>query len=234
MKTIFFSLIFLILTISFGYAQGDFSYQATYRENILLDQEVVSGGYYVDPAKNIEGHPYFDLRNFEKGNIQINGMLYTEVPLLYDIWQDEVLTFQPIHSKKILIRADKVEQFILEHTPKRIFIRLDENPGYTFHRNGYYELLAGEELQLLTKHYKQTKANRDNLSYTDVFYEKSDFFLKKGNEIQLIRKRKQARDFLGLDNKALRDIFKGKNLRFKADKKAYLSVLVEYINQKSQ
>lgn len=232
MKTAFFIASCLTSFISFGWAQGDFSYQPAYRENIILDQDIVTGGYYVDPSKNIEGHPYFESRNFENGEIEINGLVYREVPLLYDIWNDEILTFQPVHKKKILVRADKVQGFAIgEDQPKR-FIRIPENPGYNFHKNGIYELVKKGEVSLLAKHYKQTKDKRDVSKFSDVFYEKRDYFLKKDTELQLIRTKKQAREFLNLDKKAFREVFKGQRISFRSERERYLSKLVDHYNGK--
>lgn len=234
MRTLFFYIYFHVTLISFGFAQGEFSYQHAYRENILLDQEIVTGGYYVDPAKNIEGHPYFRDRNFENGKIKINDLLYEEVPLLYDIWKDEILTFQPIYKKKILVRADKVQEFIIGEKDAKKFVRIAENPRYSFHRNGLYELISEGKVSLLAKHYKQTKDTRDVSKFSDVFYEKTDYFLKKGDELQLIRKKKQAREFLDMDKKAFKDVFKSQRISFKDQREAYLLKLVSGYNSREE
>lgn len=230
MKTLFFFTYCFVSLISFGWAQGDFSYQHGYRENILLDQDIVSGGYYVDPSKNIEGHPYFESRNFENGEIKINGLIYKEVPLLYDIWNDEILTFQPVHKKKILVRADKVQEFAIGEKDPKKFIRIADNPGYSHHKNGIYELIVEGKVNLLAKHYKQTKDKRDVSKFSDVFYEKTDYFLKKGADIQLIRKKKQAREFLEMEKKPFKDVFKGQRISFKSERGDYLEKLVEHHN----
>ncbi|MBW3467142.1 hypothetical protein [Arthrospiribacter ruber] len=229
MKSLFFYFLAFLIYAPSVYSQGDFAYQQPYRENILLDQEIVSGGYYVDPSKNIEGHPYFEYRSFELGQITINGLQYKDVPLLYDIWNDELLTFQPVYKKKILIRADKIDEFQLAN--KRHFIRVDENPGYIHHRNGIYELLEEGKINLLAKHFKRTKDKRDVSKFSDVFYEKTDYFLRKGDDIEVIRRKKQAREFLDMDKKDFRHAIRGERLSFKSQREDFLKRLVQYINQ---
>jgi len=201
-----------------------------YRENIPLDQEIISGGYFVDPPKTYEGHPYFFTKNFESSQITVNGLTYKEVPLLYNIWKDEVLTFQPVHKQKILIRADKVDQFILELEKPVSFIRVQENPKYSHHGNGIYELYVEGKANVLIKHRKQTKSKREVGIYSHEFYEIEDYFIQKPGGILQVTAKKQAVDFLGLDKKEVRRLSRGTKLHFRSDKAGYLAFLVSLYN----
>ncbi|WP_304518096.1 hypothetical protein [Cecembia rubra] len=226
-------LVFLVL-FSFAveaYAQGGSGLEVKYRDNITLDQEVVSGGYFVDPPKEFEGHPYFFTKNFEQSDITINGLTYRQVPILYNIWKDQVLTFQPIHKQKILIRHDKIDAFTLHLDFPVSFIRLDENPTYSHHGSGIYEYVGEGPSRLLIKHRKQTKPKREFSIYSEVFYETQDYFLQKNGEITKISGRKQAIDFLSMDPKEVRKSTRDSNLIYRIDRRGYLSFLVSLYNQ---
>lgn len=205
--------------------------EITYRKNITLDQEVISGGYFVDPPKEYEGHPYFITRNFESSEITINGLNYKGVPLLYNIWEDQVLTFHPIHKQKILIRSDKINAFTLQLDTSVSFVRLEDNPSYSHHGSGIYESLGDGPARLLIKHRKLTRSKREVSIFSKEFYEEQDYFLKKNGEILKVANRKQAIDFLALEKKAVKRLSRASNLYFRTDKKDYLSLLVELYNQ---
>lgn len=213
------------------FAQAGADMETNYRNNITLDQEVISGGYFVDPPKEYEGHPYFITRNFESSEITINGLNYKEVPLLYNIWEDQVLTFHPIHKQKILIKSDKINSFTLQLGTTVSFVRVENNPSYNHHGSGIYESLGEGPVRLLIKHRKLTRSKREVSVFSKEFYEEQDYFLKKNGEILKVANRKQAIDFLALDKKAVKRLSRTSNLYFRTDKKDYLFLLVSLYNQ---
>lgn len=227
MKTIFFILCLQLCPILFSYSQ---QLEQGYRNLIPLDQEIVSGGYFVDPPKEYEGHPYFESKNFEMGKITINNLTYADVPLLYNIWKDEILTFQPIHNKKILIRADKIETFTLQLPSPKTFVRIADNPDYTHHGNGIYEQAFAGKAKVLIKHRKLTKPKREVSIYSAEFYEKADYFLEKEGEIIQVSNKKQAFQFLGLEKKTIKPLLRSNRLNFKSDKKEFLIFLAKTFN----
>lgn len=226
-------LFFLNFSTSINVAIGQVSasLEINYRNNITFDQEVVSGGYFVDPPKEFEGHPYLITKNFELSEITINGLTYNEIPILYNIWKDQVLTFQPIHKQKILIRSDKIDSFTLHFKTPLSFVRLKDNPSYSHHGNGIYEYVGEGPSRVLIKHRKLTKPKRELSIYSEVFYETQDHFIQKNGEILKISTKKQAIDFLGLEKKEIRKLSQASNLDFRTDKKSFLSFLVSKFNQ---
>lgn len=230
MKFYFFLIIGSVCIVSNLQAQSSKELAEAYQNNIPLHQEIVSGGYYVDPPQNIEGFPYFQSKNFEYGTLTVNGLTYENVPLLYNIFSDEVVTFHPIHKQKTLIKTDKIDGFVL---PKNIrFIRIQENPEYSHHSKGFYELVQeGTKGNLLCKHFKTTKAKREMSQYSSVFLDKSDFLIQKESQILQVKSKGQAIAFLSLDKKQINRSTKEKNLNFRNDRRAYLSFLVESYNQ---
>lgn len=230
MKPYFFSLIISVCVVSNLQAQSSQELEDAYKANIPLHQEIVSGGYYVDPPQNIEGFPYFKSKNFEYSSLTINGLTYENVPLLYNIFSDEVVTFHPVHKQKTLIKTDKIDGFVL---PDKItFIRINENPEYSHHGKGFYELVEkGEQANLLCKHFKTTKAKREMTQYSSVFVDKSDFLIQKGDQIEEIKSKGQAITFLGLDKKLVNRGAKEKSLNYRNDRRRYLSFLVESFNE---
>jgi len=230
MKSYFFFLALCVFTVSKLQAQTSKELEDAYTSNIPLHQEIVSGGHYVDPPQNIEGYPYFKSKNFEYGSLTINGLTYENVPLLYNIFSDEVVTFHPLHNQKTLIKTDKIEGFVLPENIK--FIRIQENTEYSHHRKGFYELVEeGGKANLLCKHFKTTKAKREISKYSDYFDEKSDFLIQKSDIIHIVKNRAKSIQFLGLDKKQINRSAKEKALNYRNNRREYLSFLVEFYNQ---
>lgn len=234
MKSIFF-LLFIYLICSHTSAQSLPAALATSYKNIIpLHQEIISGGYYGEPPREIEGHPYFEFKSFENGKITINGISYEDVPLTYNIYTDDVLTFQPIHNQKILIRHDKINDFDLMSSQIYRFVRIDANPGYLYHRNGIYQVIQNGSAQLLAKHYKLTKPKREIGRYVGEYYDNKDLFIYNSGKIFLIKKKKHAFEALGLDKKELKSTLADQGIRYHDSPEKFIIFLVQTYNANQQ
>lgn len=226
---------FVILILFYGktafsqVVNDELSFLSDYKEEIPFFQELITGGQYVEASKQIEGHSFYASRQFGNGILTVTGITYPGVPLVYDIYQDLVITFHPIYNQKILINANKIDAFQLANGEK--FQRVSTNKGYNYHRNGFYQLRVSGSSTLWIKRYKTTKAKKDLSKYSDEFVEKRDFFLERGNDFIQVNKSKQAIEFLGLNKKEIKKEMKQRKIRFKQSPEAYLSVVTEMANE---
>ncbi len=234
MKTLVFFLFAILMVFGFASAQMHPLIQAQYTENIPFHQEVVSGGYYVDPPNNIEGHPYLHDKKFEIGNITINGLFYEQVPILYDVYKDLVITFHPLHRQKTIIQAEKINSFSILEPQEIKFVKIDDSFDYSNHSNGFYELVIDGNAQLFCKHFKTVNSKKETGKYSRIFIEESDFLLKKGKEFHLVKRKKDVYEFFGLEKKALQKELKRRGIYFKRSPRAYLSLVTEFYNNQEK
>ena len=94
---------FLSNGISAQIAGENLPYIPAYREQIPYFQELITGGQYAEPSSLIKGDPFYYSRQFERGTLQINTITYPDVPLVYDCYRDQLVTFHPIFNQKILL-----------------------------------------------------------------------------------------------------------------------------------
>ena len=192
MKTLFLPILGSLILQVTAMAQDQSGLKRTYLSNIPFHQETISGGYYVDPSPRIEGNPYFRTKSFEMGTITINGLTYESVPLLYNIQKDQIITFHPVHSQKILLNSEKINAFTFSSPDNSIFVQIENNDSYPQHNNGFYELVKDGQAQLLCKHYKTKSTKKEVGKYSGYFIENTDYLLKKNDEVIVIKKRKQV------------------------------------------
>ncbi len=220
---------FFVISAKAQIVGGDVTYLASYKEELPYFQELITGGQYVEAPKTIEGHPFYFSRQFGEGNLKINGITYPGVPLMYDVYKDQVITFHPIYNQRILINPDKIDEFSLSNGER--FRYLEGNESYSNNSNGLYQVLNEGENLVLVKRFKSTKSNRDISIYTDEFVEKRDFFLWKSGVFTQINKSGQAFEFLGLEKKVAKKHLKERKIRFQDTPEKYLITLVEFANQ---
>lgn len=226
MKKIKFFILFFVLSASVQaqVAVDSLKYLASYKEEIPYFQELITGGQYAEAPKMIEGHPFYYSRQFENGSLQINGITYPQVPLLYDSYRDQVLTFHPIYNQKILINPEKVDQFRLANGDRFRFF--EGNQGYLYHLNGLYKVLNDGEVLALVKEYKTTKDKNDISKYTDVFVDKTEYFIWKEGTFFKVNKANQIPDILDVSKKEFKKGMKNKGVRFKSAPEEYLSIAI--------
>lgn len=226
MKEIKFFILFLVFASSAKaqVASDSLKYLASYKQEIPYFQELITGGQYAEAPKTIEGHPFYFSRQFENGSLQINGITYPQVPLMYDSYRDQVLTFHPIYNQKILINPEKVDQFRLANGDRFQFF--EGNSGFLYHLNGLYKVLNDGDVLGLVKEFKTTKDKNDISKYTDVFVEKTEFFIWKKGEFFKIGKAKQIPVVLNVDKKQLKRTMKKQGVRFKSEPEKYLSLAI--------
>ncbi len=211
-------------------AGDDLPFLSSYQQELPYFQELITGGQYAEPSSLIKGDPYFATRQFEKGSLRINGITYPQVPLVYDSFQDQLVTFHPIFNQKILIKPEKIDGFTL--SGGQLFRFFPGNDSFLHRGNGIYQVLGQGDAYALAKHYKTTKEVRELSRYDAEFVEKVAYFIWRDRKFSSIKNAGQAFASLGLDSKSLKRELKAKGLHFKRTPEAYLQFLVSYPKSK--
>lgn len=204
----------------------DLPFLSTYQQELPYFQELITGGQYAAPSPRIKGVPYFSTRQFEGGTLRINGITYPQVPLIYDTYSDQVITFHPIFNQKILIKPEKIDGFTLSEGQSFRFF--EGNESFLHRGNGIYQVLGQGNAIALAKHYKTTKDSREQARYDSEYVEKITYFIWEEGRFFSVKNAAQAIASLGLDAKVLKRESKAKGLQFKKSPEAYLQFLVTY------
>ncbi len=204
----------------------DLPFLSTYQKELPYFQELITGGQYEAPSPRIKGVPYFTSRQFEEGTLRINGITYPQVPLIYDTYRDQLVTFHPIFNQKILIKPEKIDGFTLSEG--QLFRFFEGNESFLHRGNGIYQVLGQGNAIALAKRYKTTKDSREQARYDSEYVEKTAYFIWEKGRFFSIKNASQAIASLGLDAKVFKRESKAKGLQFKKSPEAYLLFLVTY------
>lgn len=230
-------ILFFLFTTAFfvksGFAQvagENLAYLSEYKEALPYFQELITGGQYAEASKLIQGDPFFASRQFENGTLSINGIVYPQVPLLYDSYRDQLVTFHPIFNQKILIKPEKIDGFLLSNGSRFRFF--PGNSSYFRDNNGIYQILGEGSFTALAKRYKTTKSTREMSRFDEVYVEKSDYFLWNTGVFYPISQGKQAIEILGFEPKEIKKQLRSRSLNFKQNPEGYLRFLVDQSSKK--
>ncbi len=184
-----------------------------YARSIQSQSRLYNGSEYIIYQPNDEEHPYFTVDDWSYGSIVYENELYENVPLLYDISIDKVIT-ESNGGNPIKLSSEKIQRFsLLDHT--FIKVKSDSTNKIT---EGFYDQFYDGTTKVCAKH---TKAYQESLEQGQViprFDESVQYYLvkngifytvkTKGSVLQVFRDRKQD----------VKDFIKKNRIRFKTNR----------------
>jgi len=173
-----------------------------------------------------EGSPYFLTDSFSLGTIAYSGLIYQQVPLLYDMVRDEVVLRNPAGFSIALIK-EKIDSFSFSgHS----FIKFKKSVEADINAEEFYEQLYSGSIKLLAKKRKSiqeilgTSVTRKINSRTQYFIVRDGQFLSVKNKSSLLSVLKNKRN-------ELQQFIKNNNLRFKENVESDMAQVVAYYDQ---
>jgi len=211
----------------------------TLRENALnaigvyygtLGEEspLYNGSEYIEYAYTLqEGHPFFQYADFVNGNIILDGMIFRNVPMLYDIVKDQliILDFQKVY--KINLPADRIQQFsLLGH----LFVRLTRDASGDI-RTGFYDQLYSGKIALFARREKRVMEKYSNIQISKVVISGNSYYIKKDGVYYTIKNKSSLLSVLKNKKKDVQQYWKSNHVKFKKEPEKAMILAVKYYDQ---
>ena len=199
-----------------------------YHAYLTPEAGLYRGAQYVKYTDKLrEGHPYFDENRMHKGTIAYNGILYEDIPLIYDLVKELLIINDPSNTHLISLINAQVDHFTIE---QHLFIRLSDSLNPSSPGNGFYEQLYNGRIRLLKKE-KKTIHKEESIGEgilltinRTVFY-----YLKIGETYYEIGNRKSLLHALKDRNKEVKKFIRENDLNVQKDtENALLKVVTWY------
>jgi hypothetical protein len=179
------------------------------------EARLLSGTEYVNYSRpNSTGHQFFQSSIAQPGSINFDGQLFTDVPLLYDLRRDKVLTPLPGRETNLQLLAEKATSFTLGGHQ---FVRLVAADTTAAMPTGFYDLLLASEKQgvlLLARRTKRETQEPVAGHLAFGYEEKSRLFLQKGTVFTEVTTLKQILQALPERKADLQKFARSNHLRF--------------------
>ena len=186
-------------------------------KSINEESRLYNGHEYLpyDPQiKNSALFPY-DVKTWAPGYINYDDVVYENVPMMYDVNKDVVVVLLYNKFSMFSLLSDRVRDFnYLNHR----FIRLgadqisDNQAGLT---TGFYEQLYTGKIVILAKRMKNIQTTLSASTGPETyFYEKNDYYLKKGNAYYKINGKGSMLKILKEKKSELQKYIKQNNIDF--------------------
>jgi len=150
----------------------------TYHKAMNKDLNILNGRGYKDYTPTKDEHPYFLTDDWVIGTIIYESDYYAEVPLLFDISSEKVITENLVNGAKMELVYNKIDQFEIS---QHVFVKLHNDPSFTSEMTeGFYELLFDGQLKLYAQRKKSFQQRITGNTMRSEFDEKNKYFLFNG------------------------------------------------------
>lgn len=203
-----------------------------YNKAIGRQSRLYSGFAYKMVAINSPGNAYFkDSTHVTNGNVTYGGILYRNIPLLYDIYKDLLVSRTENGLFLYSLINEQVDNFdLLDHH----FINLRTADTENVVAAGYYdELYANNQIQLLVKRKKNFQEDfhgprEGKISFNALISDK--YYLKKDNLYYKVGSSSSFINVLSDKKSELKRYLKDNNIKYKTDPERAMILLAKYYN----
>lgn len=148
--------------------------------------DINSGIKYVKKFKTINGNHQFFIEKYYSGTIKYKNQVYYNIPLKYDVFEDELIIKNSNKNQSIILFKKFVEYFMINN---KTFINLGK-------RGFNQKLFSKKKYILLKKNTKKSLKKIDkDFSYTKFYSNDSFFILKNKKYISINSKREWIKIF---------------------------------------
>ncbi len=190
-----------------------------YHEYLTPEAGLYRGGEYARYAFTFkEGHPFFEQDHMRRGAVLYKGILYNDVPLIYDLVQESLVTNDVYNTYLIALINEELDSFTIENN---IFIHLRDSRDPTQPRAGFYQQLYKGHTCLMKKERKTIREEISNTVERYIDYSVS-YYLKKEDTWYPVNNRKSLFHALRDNGPELKKFMRKNKLRLREDKENVL------------
>ncbi|MDQ8006076.1 MAG: hypothetical protein REI64_14840 [Pedobacter sp.] len=192
-----------------------------------------NGPSYIGFGGKLIGNPYLgDKIEFVKGEVDYDGFHFSDVPLMYDMAQEILVSILPKGYAEFSLITSRVASFKLQNK-KFVNLKLRNDSGEPVNL-GFYEQTYSGTIQVLVKQKKQVKEIIDTYGARKEFPLKTEYFvLTKEGQLHKISRESSFTKLFPSNKSELRKYAKQNNLNFKKDPVSTLNNLSKFYDSLS-
>lgn len=198
--------------------------------NIAVKQQskLFNGPFYEFYSPQITGSAYFkDSQEFTKGSVVYDGFLYENVPLLYDLYRDVLVSVFYEGNFKFNLISEKVSQFKIDDH-KFVYLNKDLDATKSIKKTGFYDLLYDGKIKVYSKRAKLMQEANDTRYVRRFFVSKNNYFVERDKIMIPFGKLGTFLSLFKNEKAEMRKFLKKNELKFKDDPERTIVLLAGY------
>ena len=240
MKKIFSFLFFLSFTLlrlssdAFGQdSVGDSEEQnnaiSFYRNTVGENSSLYKGRLYVGLNYLIKGHQFLDTDEWQSGSLFYQGNLYKDVPMLYDIFRDELVILHTNGFLKIQLLKSELDKFnVLNST----FVNIQDSSSLnTLPSPGIYGMIYEGDIAVFVKRRKLIKETIQEMQVIREFEQTNQYYIYKDSNYHEVKRKGSVLRVLKEHKKEIRRRLREEGIKFRRNKELAIVKMVSFYEQ---
>ena len=146
-----------------------------YNRTVAQNSSLFNGTEYIGYVARPAGHPFFETQKMELANVYYDGVLFRNIPILYDLVNDQLIIDNYTKTQRIILNSEKVTFFeIGDH----FFIRPQTDSSTGNAPGGFYERLYNGKTKVLVKRKKQINTITTSEGIKESYDQYNSYFIK--------------------------------------------------------
>ncbi|MES2651099.1 MAG: hypothetical protein V4663_05135 [Bacteroidota bacterium] len=197
-------------------------FNSSIKQRSLLFNGPLFQGY----APNVEGSANFqDLMTFSNGSIVYQGFRFDGIPLIYDIYQDKIISLID-GSLKYSFQNDWISEFNLNgHHFKHIQVTDTVNSVI---KPGFYDLIYDGKSRIFVKRTKIMEFLLNGKYITYYFTPKTYYYIERGGKFKVIKGKKSFLNYFKDRKPELNKHLKQNKIKFNRKPEEAMILLVSF------
>jgi hypothetical protein len=196
-----------------------------YKKSLGVSLPLYNGRQFYGYPASFKEHAFYPVNEWSTGSILFDNMWYNNVPVMYDVYKDEVVVMHP-NGVPFVLFSDRVQEFSLRgHVFVRLFAAKDKIA------TGFYERLSTGKATIFAKRVKLLDEKIIGLEIERKFIIKDMFYVQKDKLYTRINKQQSLLSVLKDKHGELQQYIKQSRIRFKAGPETYITQVAEFYNK---
>ena len=199
-----------------------------YTDELGEHSPLYNGVHYIEYAFTLtEGHPYFESQQFMPGEIYFDGLIFRNVPMYYDLVKDIVIIQDFRKAYKIVLPANKIQEFTLSN---HRFIKIEQSDSHPV-KTGFYDQLLKGKITVLVKREKRIREVKAFPKFELVIDEAYTYYIVKDGIYHSFKNNRGLLNILNEKRNGIVDHLKKNDIKFKTNPEKAIVAAAEYYNQ---
>jgi hypothetical protein len=222
------------------FAQADQSDSSIYEQSIQNaigiyyksageNSHLYNGSEYVPLNTLNHKNPFFETSTLQNASISYDGIVYNNVPLQYDIFNEEIIINRYNQNFRIKLVNNKINWFsIYGHA----FIRIEHDSSTKILPDaGFYDQLYSGTVTVFAKRKKKLEENIAQNVINSQFVEDDHFFIKKDNIYYPVNSKKSTFKVFKDRKKEVQKLMRKNKVKFKPSLEFGIVKAAQYYDQ---
>jgi hypothetical protein len=197
-----------------------------YQRVIQGQAKLYNGSEYVKPEQTGDSHPFYVSDDWSFGFVNYDGERFENVPLLYDITSDKLVTENYYNASEMELVYDKLTGFsLVNHIFEKITNQAVNN---SLPQSGFYEVLYNGTTKTIARHQKKPQETIVSNQIEIDFEEKDHYFILKNGSYYPVKSKGSVLKLLADEKTALKQFLNKNSINFKLDREKALVRLAEH------